>query len=92
MNQDRLNHVAVMHVHQNVLDSVDQRLIAQKFVSLFQNARHGTMCLETFSVMLTAIGSGLKCSLLSTKYSLNHIYHNIILFLHGELSHLVLVI
>jgi hypothetical protein len=33
MNQERLNHVAVMHVHQDVLDSVDQVLIAQEFVS-----------------------------------------------------------
>ena len=33
MNQERLNHLAVMHVHQDLLDIVDQELIAQEFVS-----------------------------------------------------------
>jgi hypothetical protein len=33
MNQERLNHLAVMHVHQDRLDIVDQELIAKEFVS-----------------------------------------------------------
>ena len=33
MNQERLNHLAVMHVHQDRLDIVDKTMIAKEFVS-----------------------------------------------------------
>ena len=39
MNQERLNHLAVMHVHQDLLDIVDQELIAQEFVSKCETRR-----------------------------------------------------
>lgn len=33
MDQERLNHLAVMHVHQDRLDIVDKTMIAKEFVS-----------------------------------------------------------
>ena len=33
MNQDRLNHLTVLHVHQDRLDIIDTSVIAREFVS-----------------------------------------------------------
>ena len=39
MSQERLNHAAVCHVHQGLLDNIDEKQICQQFISVNDRRR-----------------------------------------------------